>query len=200
MQLADRVTPPLRVLYLIDSLRAGGKERQTVQLVLGLAARPDVSIQVVWLDREDFFAQALRESTVCCTPVPRRRRWDFSVFTRLCRICRKFQPQIVHTTCWMTSFYGWPIARLTRAKIVNGSIRNAFQDHSVRWHVERLLLRMSDAIIANSQAGLNSRGFRADDASRRYVVWNGFDFTRLTLGRWAADCRHGGAVQRRQGL
>jgi glycosyltransferase involved in cell wall biosynthesis len=67
-----------------------------------------------------------------------------------------------------------------RIPLINGSIRNAFSHTGFRWTLERLLLLGSDYRVANSHAGLQSRGFSAADA-RSAVIYNGFDFSRVDL-------------------
>jgi glycosyltransferase involved in cell wall biosynthesis len=62
--------------------------------------------------------------------------------------------------------------------LINASIQNAFSQGDVRWHLEKLLLKASDYRVANSYAGLGSRGFSANDRHNR-VIYNGFDFSRV---------------------
>jgi glycosyltransferase involved in cell wall biosynthesis len=78
----------------------------------------------------------------------------------------------------MTSFYALPIAKLFGVQLVNGSIRNAFANGGLRWKLEKMLLRLSDYRLANSKAGLLSRGFTLD-SPRNFVIYNGFDYSRI---------------------
>lgn len=169
----------LRVAYFIDGLRPGGKERQAVSLLNGLAQH-GVEITLVCMGADRFFDECLPSGSINIENLVRWRRWDFSLFIRLDRLLRKYQPDLLHTTCWMTSFYVLPLAKLRRIPVMNGSIRNAFtcEDGNIRWRIERLLLRLSDCRIANSRAGFLSRGLNPD-APGNYTVHNGFDFSRL---------------------
>src|SRR4029077_16818274 len=78
----------------------------------------------------------------------------------------------------MSSFCALPVARLMRIPLINGSIRNAFSGGGFRWTLEKLLLKMSDYRIANSRAGLRSRGFSGKETNN-VVIYNGFDFSRI---------------------
>jgi glycosyltransferase involved in cell wall biosynthesis len=171
----------MRVLILVDSLRAGGKERQLVSFATALRRRPEIQLVLVSMGTDRFFERALLDAGVTPAYLVRNCRWDPLVFLRLRKLVRSFRPDVIHTTCWMTTFYGLPVARLAGAKVVNGSIRNAFRNPSFRWRIERWLLRCSDARIANSEAGLVSRGFQPGDRGNS-VVHNGFDFERLAPG------------------
>jgi glycosyltransferase involved in cell wall biosynthesis len=168
----------MRIVYMIDSLRAGGKERQSVALLKGLAKRGVESL-VVSMGPDRFFEQSLREGMIRLEYLQRKRRWDPCVFIQLDRFIRGFRPNLLHTNCWMTSFYALPLGKLHNIPVVNGSIRNAFAQGGIRWQIERVLLKLSDARIANSRAGFFSRGLRPGGRSN-YVVYNGFDFARLT--------------------
>src|SRR6267154_872497 len=177
----------MKVLLLIDNLMPGGKERQAVSLLKGLD-RNRVEVLLVSMGTAKFFDQVLREGAIPVECLVRQRKWDPGMFVRLDRLIRKFRPDVLHTTCWMTSFYALPLAKLHGIPVVNGSIRNAFTEGGVRWRIERMLLRLSDARIANSTAGLVSRGFRPD-ARGNFVAYNGFDSSRLD------SLRHDGASE-----
>jgi len=167
----------LRVLLGIDALGVGGKERQAVELIKGLARRADIESHVVCFATDDFYLDQLAGVAVPVVFATRRTRWDMGLFSNLYRIIRRQQPHVIHTNGLISSFYTLPLARLMGIPLINGSIRNAFPRGDFRWRVERLLARLSDYRVANSFAGLRSRGFSPSAASN-VVIYNGFDFSR----------------------
>ncbi len=175
-------TPPLadrlRALICVEALGVGGKERQAVELIKGLTARSDIECRVVCLAPHDFYLDELAGAGIGVDFSPRRLRWDVGPFFRLHRIIRQFRPHVIHTNGLMSSFYGMPLARMMRIPLINGSIRNAFPGGELRWLVEKMLTQMSDYRVANSYAGLRSRGF-AEAGARNVVIYNGFDFSRV---------------------
>jgi glycosyltransferase involved in cell wall biosynthesis len=174
----------LRVLIFIDALGIGGKERQAVELIKGLAASPDVDILVICLENDDFYLHELTGISVKFAL--RRWRWDPGIFHKLYGITKHYRPNIIHTNGLMSSFYALPLARLMRIPLINGSIRNAFSSGGFRWTLEKLLLRLSDYRLANSYAGFRSRRLSERD-SRNVVIYNGFDFSRLQRLRSKGD-------------
>jgi glycosyltransferase involved in cell wall biosynthesis len=167
------------VLYVIDSLRAGGKERQAVALLRGLAARGH-EVKVISMGVDNFFASALENANIPIHFVVRRGKADLSPWLAINRLVRTFRPHILHSTCWMTSLFSLPVCRLHGLPLVNGSIRNSFSKGGLKWKIERLLLRLADARISNSLAGFHSRGF--DPKSKgNHVVYNGFDRARVAM-------------------
>jgi glycosyltransferase involved in cell wall biosynthesis len=176
----------MKVLHLIDSLRAGGKERQVIEVLKGLA-RFNIKVLLAFIDSGDFFVRDAEALGIAIRRLPRRRRWDPLVFESLLRLLKGYKPDLIHTYDWMTSFYALPLAKALGVPLINGSIQNAFLNGDMRWHIERMLLCCSDGIIANSHAGLRSRRFEI--SHRRTVIHNGFDGARLTELKSPCDIR-----------
>ena len=63
-------------------------------------------------------------------------------------------------------------------KLINGTIRNAFSGHGLRWQWHKLMLYLADARVANSKAGFASRGI-APDGPGNYLIYNGLDLDRF---------------------
>src|SRR5437879_3582666 len=106
---------PLRVLICIDALGVGGKERQAVELIRGLAGRGgEIDFRVVCFDSDDFYLRDLTSAAVAIEFVPRRVRWDLGVFQRLRRQFQTFRPDVVHTNGLVSSFYTLPLAKRWR--------------------------------------------------------------------------------------
>jgi len=167
----------VRVLICLDALGVGGKERQAVELIKGLASRSDVHCHVVCFETDSFYLPDLTRIGVPVDFLPRRVRWDLGPFRRLSEVIRSYQPAMIHSNGLVSSFYSLPLARRWRIPLVNGSIRNAFPKGGLRWTLEKLLLTASDYRVANSRAGLESRSF-SDQHSENVVIYNGFDFNR----------------------
>jgi glycosyltransferase involved in cell wall biosynthesis len=168
----------MRVLYYTDSLRLGGKERQLVELLKGLKQRDAMEVLLVCMDRGEFYEPDVKALSIPLRYLFRRVRWDPLVIHGFYRIVKEFKPDVIHTNSMMSSAYALPVARLFGVPLINGSIRNCFQSSSLRWKVERTLLSLSDFRIANSTAGLRSRGFSPDSA-KNFVIHNGFDLSRV---------------------
>ena len=170
--------PPIRVLHLIDSLVAGGKERQFIELLKGLKNTPGVTCAgVIFSDVIEY--EGFAELGVPFWLLTRNTRYDPGVYGRLHAIMREFRPQIVHSWNGMCSVYGAPLARLCGARFVNGFVRAAPPGLSLRDpdYVRGLLtMPFSDVVVANSAAGLSA--YRIP-ANKGVFIHNGFDRKRL---------------------
>ena len=77
--------------------------------------------------------------------------------------------------------YAWPIAKLLGAKILNGAVRFAgvVKLFSELWWYLKLTLPISDAVVANSLAGLKLCG---NSNSRKYrCIYNGHNSSSVSL-------------------
>jgi glycosyltransferase involved in cell wall biosynthesis len=169
---------PLRVLYLADSFRVGGKERQAVELLKGLRSLREVELMVVTMGEEQFYVPDLTNAGIPVRYLIRAVKWDPVIFWRLFRLLCEFRPDIVHTNSDLATFYALPLTKLRRSALVNGTLRGAMKVSGFRGLMRRCLLHLSPARIANSRAGLESVGLR-EDGARNFVVYNGFDLARL---------------------
>ncbi len=176
--ISDTIRSNVRVLYLVDSLRVGGKERQICELLKALNADQSIDALVVTMGTEQFYVAEIQKLGIPLVYLLRRFRWDPSVFTRLLRILREFRPDIIHTNSEMAMSYAWPLARLMGIRIINATLRNAFSGSGPRWQWHKLMLYLADARISNSQAGFASRGLHHDSRGN-HVIYNGLDLNRF---------------------
>ncbi|HOP47866.1 MAG TPA: glycosyltransferase [Desulfobacteraceae bacterium] len=167
----------MKILMFIDGLRAGGKERQLIQLVKGLASKKNFKCEIAVMNT-DVHYKKVYDLNVRIHFLIRRIKMDPLIFYRLYKICKEFEPDIIHTCDSLTSLYATPIARLLRIKLINGMIRSAplyIDPLSAIRFVKTITFPFADRILANSQAGLRSYKVK----SKGTYIHNGFDFSRI---------------------
>ncbi len=167
----------MKILHVIDSLRAGGKERRLVELLRGLSRRGGFGLSLVILDDRIHYDEIF-ELDLVLKVLKRARKKDPGVLRKLFGVCRVHRPEVIHVWDGMSAVYAVPLSVYFHIKLVNGMITNA--DPHVRpftkaWVRSRLTFPFSDAIVANSQAGL--RAYRAP-SRRSAAIVNGFDAQR----------------------
>jgi len=163
-----------KILYLADTLRNGGAERQLALLVKSLPPQWD---RRVWSLGGGPFADVIRASRVPVDVRERCWRYDLSPILDLWRTLIRWRPEIVHSLGWVSSAAAALPCRLLRIPWIDGSIRVGWvtREHVVR---ARFALANADRVIANSRAGLEAWGVRG---SKGRVVYNGLDPERLSL-------------------
>lgn len=169
----------MKVLFIIDTLTAGGKERRLTELLKGLKFMSGISFELVVMSSDIHYREIL-DLGIKVHIILRKTKKDITIFRKLMDLLSAFKPDVVH--CWdsMTAVYVLPLCKLKNIKILNGMIADApvgmtiFNKDYLR---ARLTFPLSDRIVGNSEAGL--RAYRAPH-SKSEVVHNGFNFTRIT--------------------
>jgi len=168
---------PPRILVLADKMAAGGTERQVLGLLAGLRRNGRYGVAFARLDHDaawDADACALAEVVL---PVRRRARYDVTPAWALVRQARAASIRLVHTYGWMAGLAGLFGARTLEIPIVNGGIRATPPTLRVRDRVSRWCAARSDAIVANSIAGLAAFGLETHPKAQ--VIPNGIDLRRF---------------------
>lgn len=165
----------MKILFVIDSLNYGGKERRFVQFIKNISNKNEIKIKIVLLDSIIHYKEIL-EYSVDLVILYRRLKKDPRVISQLFHICRKWKPNIIHAWGAVPSIYAIPIAKIMKIKIINAMISNAPNKLGVKQFIRsKLTFPFSDLIQSNSKAGLIS--YRVKNKGN--VIYSGFDFKRL---------------------
>lgn len=167
----------MKIIFFIDSLRPGGKERRMIELAKAFKATQDTHIELVIMNKNLHYKEVLNMN-VPIHYIIRSVKKDASVFRKLYLICKKIKPDFIH--CWdgMTAIYALPVAFLLKIKLINGMITDAPQKRSMfkkSLFRARLTFPASSLIIANSYAGL--KAYNAP-TQKSLCIHNGFNFDR----------------------
>ena len=169
----------MKILHIIHGLNSGGAERQLVELLKGLVKKDNIKVGVViFSDVIDY--EYIFNLDVDIHILKRKCKKDFTIFSKLYKICKIFKPDIIHGWELMSSVYSMPIAKLIGAKFINGIIRGAPSEFSLFksrfFLLTKVTLFFSDFNISNSYEGLRSYNLSGLKSS---CIHNGFDFNRL---------------------
>lgn len=167
----------MKILFFINTLSAGGKERRLTELIKELNGNGTINFELVVMS-EDIHYKDLFDLDIKIHKLVRDKKKDVTMFKKIWRICKIYRPDIIH--CWdsMTAFYLTPICKILKIKLINGMVvgcpteQNVFNPH---WLRARLTFPFSDCIVGNSKAGL--KAYNAPE-KKSYVIYNGFNFKR----------------------
>jgi glycosyltransferase involved in cell wall biosynthesis len=142
----------INLLFIIDGLRPGGKERQLVEIIKNIDAT-QFKIGVITFNSDQHYSQLVREYTSFYKELkkrPTRLEPLFSIWA-----CFKyFKPDIVHTWDAISSFYSFLPCKYYNIPVINGSVRDAGIDKGLTYHFKRFFLQRADFVLGNSEAGL----------------------------------------------
>ncbi len=168
----------MKILFFIDSLAAGGKERRLTELLKSLSLQQEFQFEVVIMSKEIYYKEVLSLNTPIHYLI-RKTKKDLSVFKEFYKICKDYKPDIVH--CWndMSAVIAVPSCILLNIKLINGMVSDAPLHLNIlgkEWLYSKLTFRFSNIIIGNSEAGLNA--YKAPK-NKSFVINNGFNFKRI---------------------
>jgi glycosyltransferase involved in cell wall biosynthesis len=154
----------------------GGKERRLIRLASYLHEHTDWRVTICVL--EPLIRIPMSASLAAGIEVvrPRRFRWDLRPAIDVYRIAQRTRPDIIHAWGILETILAIPVARAKQRPLLSSMIGDARDFRHRRW-IERVLLRIgmyvSDAVTANSFAGLQSAGATA--GTKYSVIRNGVD-------------------------
>lgn len=168
----------MKILFFIDSLMAGGKERRFVELVKGLKSFPSIEFEIVVMNENIHYKEVFKLKNKIHFLVRKTKR-DLSVFKKFYKICKEYRPDLVHTWDGMTAIISIPTCKLLNIKLINGMVADTPVKRNFSnkvWLRARLTFLFSDKIIGNSNAGLKGYGASPKKSA---CIYNGMDFKRF---------------------
>ena len=178
MAIANRRTC---VVLVIDDLEYGGAQRQVIELANSMD--PDrFEVHVCTLSDYVPLGEQLQDSENRLHIIAKRCKYDLTVITRLARLLKSLNADIVHSFLFSADIASRLAGRLVGIKLVVGSERNAYYSPKKRNILAyRLTGKYADIMIANSRSGakFNSETYGLP-ASKYSVVYNGVDTLRFT--------------------
>jgi glycosyltransferase involved in cell wall biosynthesis len=168
----------IKLLFCIDGLRAGGKERRLLSLVKQLLDSEDHQMEMIVFN-EDVHYKEVFDWDIKIHFINHKRSSKLAVFMQVYRLAIVFKPDIIHSWDTLSTLYTIPTAMIRRTWLITSKITDAPVNYNKTTYygfASELCFRFSNLILANSQAGIDAYGV-SEKKSR--VIYNGFDFNRI---------------------
>lgn len=168
----------MKILFCIDSLKSGGKERRLSQLVRGIKQTTDIDFEIALMcDIVQY--KYVFDLNINIHYLLRKSKKDPALFLKFYSLCREYKPDIVH--CWdsMTAVYLVPACKLLKIRLVNGMVIDSPVRQNILnkyWFRAKVTFPFSDIIVGNSNAGI--KAYHAP-AYKSVCIYNGIDLTRF---------------------
>ncbi|MBE0655550.1 MAG: glycosyltransferase, partial [Bacteroidales bacterium] len=168
----------MKILFVIDTLGSGGKERRLTELLKALKLGREVELELVIM-REDIHYTEIYDLGINVRKIIRKTPKDLTVFKQFYTLIKDYKPDVVH--CWesMTAVYLAPVCFLLKSNLINGMVTNSPAKQNItnhHWLRGRLTFPFSQFVVSNSLAGL--KAYRVPER-KGVVIPNGFNFERL---------------------
>ena len=170
----------IKLLLIIHSLDVGGAEGQVYELVKGLDKKRYEPV-VCSLTSQGAYIEKLRAEGIRVVVIGNRLRQLPSKLNKLVRLIRQEKFDIVQNVMFTAGVIGTIVARACRVPVVINCIRSlGFLHYGYRRPVKRILYKMSDCVIANSnQTKSLLIMHRITQAAKIHTVYNGVDLDRF---------------------
>lgn len=165
----------MKILFFIESLHSGGKERRLVELIKGLTRFPDVEMEIV-LTKKGINYNDIFDVNIKIHYLIREKSRDPRIFLRFFKIANKFKPDYIHVWGRMVAIYAIPTKIILKIPMINNEIADAPPNILPAELSLKISFLFSDMLIANSHAGIKAYNAPLNNST---VIYNGFDFDRI---------------------
>jgi len=170
----------MKILFFIGTLLSGGKERRLTELLSYLKSHTDFDLMLV-LRRDLIDYHAFHELNIPYKLLTEKyKKGDKTLHIKFYRICKEYQPDIIHTWGSMPAFVSLLAVILLKIPHINSQITDAppvIKKWSLQNIINKINFRFSSLILANSYAGLKVYG--VDALKRSKVIYNGVNMKRF---------------------
>jgi glycosyltransferase involved in cell wall biosynthesis len=173
----------MKILFYIESLRSGGKERRLVELIKGLKRVPGVDMELV-LTKEEIHYTGIFETGIKIHYTLRNGlKREPHVFREFYKITKEFKPDIIHVWGALLTVYTIPSKLFFNSYIINSSITYAASIPRLSKFslISKFSFLMSNIVTSNSLAGLKTH--KKKISSKYRVVYNGYDISRNKVSK-----------------
>ena len=168
----------MKVIFFINDLSKGGKERQFVEIVKFMHLNNKTKCCVVLLnDTIDF--DDLSSLNISINVLGSRADSKLKKLIHLNKIIKEFDPDVIHSFINICSLFSIFLKLINKPyKVIDNSVRS-FQKpgryNSSKLIKDQISFFFSDKIVGNSNVGIES--YNAPQ-NKSKVIYNGYDFSR----------------------
>ncbi len=162
----------IKILFIIDGLNAGGKERQLYEIMKVFSEASHLKTGIIIFNKNNHYSDRIKKKVnyfVELNKRPTRLEPFFTIWKHI----RGFKPDIIHTWDSLSSMYACFPVKFFKIKFIDGSIRDAGIEKGWQLFLKKYFLKRADLIIANSKAGLHYYKIRGE------VIYNAIDTRRF---------------------
>ena len=163
----------MKILFLIESFRAGGKERRLSSLIKNLVLRDDIKLEII-LFRDEIHYDIPKSKNLKIQIVKKHFKKDLLLIFKICKIAADFKPDVVNPWGVVPAFYSIFIKFFCKIPLLNNQITDS--PINVNFGIHSLTLFFSDLVISNSKSGIITYNVFP---KKSLVIYNGFNFNRL---------------------
>jgi glycosyltransferase involved in cell wall biosynthesis len=153
------------ILFSVDSLRRGGKERQLMLLFTNLSSNKYCKQIAV----QDFNGNTY----LIEYEIDAKQIFVFNGLRDFYKLVKEIKPDIVFSWDTKSSLFSLMLRPIGRYKFINGSIRHGIRLYRFSHYLRSFIAWLSPVVVANSEAGLTVNNMHK--GRTRFVMFNGIE-------------------------
>jgi glycosyltransferase involved in cell wall biosynthesis len=164
----------IRILFFIESMSSGGKERRLIELLKGLSSFNFIDFEII-LSNENIHYNDINNYKL---NIINKNNLSLSIY-KLNKLIKKYKPHIIHCFGHVEMLQILICAMFSNYKIINSTISTSPDKVSYFSKlnlINKLVFPFSDIILSNSKSGIKSYGL--EPSNRVFHIYNGFDLGR----------------------
>ena len=130
-----------RILIITSNLNCGGRQRQIIQTIKLLYETGHFIIGIICLEKNQYYSEQAKKYTNFFIELEKKYN-KIMLFLLVWKQFVKFKPVIVHTWDFYSSFFVFLPIKYYKVKFINGSIRDAGVEKSLRFLLKKFLLKI----------------------------------------------------------
>ena len=167
----------MRVTFVLDTFRGGGKERRCLQVIQGLNRKGVTDIQVVIVNNDVAYKE-LFETTAVVEIIDRKNLGLNQIQTakRLFQLLKGYQPDIVQVWGLMSAGVVLMVKPFLKFRFIASYVADADTPQGINGFINRWCNLTCDKIVSNSKVGLVAYN---TPKPKGVVIYNGFNESRF---------------------
>jgi glycosyltransferase involved in cell wall biosynthesis len=169
----------MKILFFLESLHSGGKERRAVELFHFLKLNTNYEIEIVLTEKNIHYSYLLQLEIPIHYIERKYFKKDLMLFFKFFKIAKSFKPDIIHSWGGMTTLYAIPTAKYLKIPLINGQVADSISKEyrsklmNIIWDINHYF---SDYILSNSKSGLKAYEVKPEKGN---VIYNGIRLKRF---------------------
>ena len=170
----------MKILFVIDSLKFGGAERQFLELIRGVIRQNEIEPFVCYFMKTDGgYKSQLAGFSIPLNLLERTRKYDPVLLFKIHGYVLKNKIDLIHSFSTLAGLIVTLYGKLGRLPVVASTIRNSKDENFKTYLSIRLQSLLADRFVANSYAGFKNR-FKKMKPNFK-VIYNGIDLQRFKI-------------------
>ncbi len=168
----------MTIIFFIESLRSGGKERRLVELLSYLKKNTAFNLILVITKNEIHYSE-FNALQIPYYIIKKKSKKDPFLFFKFLKICLSLKPNMIHTWGGMVTFYSIPSSLLLQIPLIDNEITRAHErlnKMNFYFLVSKVNFFFSKRILSNSYEGLKTYNIKSKKAG---VIYNGINLDRF---------------------